>query len=172
MNNQQPTINNLGYTLIEILIVSSIIVIFSGILLASYNNFTQIKNLEQEVSFLADTLSLAKSKTQAADIELACSGVEEFGGYTVELDSSGYVMKQCCRDAISNNIGNCSAGLQSRQFASRIINLTGTVTIEFFPVSAGASMNTVTLKNEIIEKCSDITVLSSGIISAGNPYPC
>src|SRR3989344_6629755 len=85
-----------SFTLVEILIISAIVVLLSGTMLANYSNFNQQKNLDKEVHKFIDVLSLVKTKAQAADIYYDCSGSDEFGGYTVEIDQSSYNFKQCC----------------------------------------------------------------------------
>ena len=150
-----------SFTLIEILIVISILVIFSGILLASYNNFTQIKTLEQEVNHLVDILSLAKGKTQAGDIEFDCTGMEEFGGYRVEISDTDYGLQQCCRDTLTKSISSCGQYLNIYKFPSYISNLTGPINLDFAPLTGGVNESTLTLKNRYIDKCIDISIFST-----------
>src|SRR5690349_10405255 len=93
-----------SFSLIEIIIVCAILVLFSGVVLANYNNFNQQKNLEKEVSRTVDVLSLNKSKAQTGDVNTSCSGSNEFGGYRVDVTQSGYNFKQCCRDISTKSI--------------------------------------------------------------------
>ena len=161
-----------AFSLIELLVIGTVLVLFSGVVLANYNNFNQQKNLEREISKLVDILSLSKSKAQNSDISFACSGSNEFAGYRVEMNVSDYNFKQCCRDAVSKINTSCSSALNTYTFPSTITNISGPLTIEFFPLSEGASDVGFTLKNSYVNKCSDISISSTGLINVSDIQAC
>lgn len=165
-------INRKSFTLIELLVVITIIILFSGLYLATYNNFTQQKNLEKEVSQLVDVLSLAKGKSQASEITLTCVSPEEFGGYRVELSGTDYNFKQCCRDVVTKSISSCGPNIQSYNFSYGISNITGVSTVDFFPLTGGATATTISIKNSSINKCLEVSTTDTGVITVGDLFSC
>ena len=61
--------NKNSFTLIELLITISLIIIFSGLSLASYHQFNETKKLEVETKKFVEVLELAKKKIQSGDKE-------------------------------------------------------------------------------------------------------
>lgn len=57
----------LGFTFIELLLSISMVIIFSGLSLASYHQFKETKKLEAETKKLVETLELAKKKIISGD---------------------------------------------------------------------------------------------------------
>lgn len=163
-----------AFTLVEILVITTIVVLFSGTLLASYNNFNQQKNLEKEISRLIDVLSLAKSKTQAADLDpsVDCSGSDEFGGYQVDINDSSYSFKQCCRDAVSKSTSFCGSDIQVYDFQSGIINESGASTLNFYPLAEGATPLLLTIKSTSINKCYEVNISETAIFTTSDIISC
>lgn len=99
---------NKSFTLIELIIVVVIIALFSGLLLANYNNFAQEKKLETEANKLVAVLELAKKKANAGDrtaVIGSCLG--DLTGYRVRLDnvsrgSSKYTLRMICSENPTN----------------------------------------------------------------------
>ncbi|OGK08298.1 hypothetical protein A2767_04330 [Candidatus Roizmanbacteria bacterium RIFCSPHIGHO2_01_FULL_35_10] len=166
-----------AFTLVEILVICTILVLFSGTMLAGYNNFNQQKKLDKEVNQLVDVLNLAKSKARASDLNPAdtgfdCSGSNEFGGYSVEINDSDYNFAPCCRDVVTKNPSGCGSVVQTYNFSSVITNISGSTTVNFYPLSEGASPLTVSIKNSAIDKCSDISISETGVISTSDIQLC
>lgn len=164
--------NKKSFTLVEILVITTIVVLFTGTLLASYNNFNQQKNSEKEINRFVDVLSLAKSKAQSADIYFGCSGSDEFGGYTITVNDSDYNFKQCCRDVATKNPSICGSVIQTYDFPSSISNISGPTEVNFYPLAEGATPINITIKNTAINKCSDISISETGVISAADIQSC
>lgn len=164
-----------SFTLIEVIVVFTIIVLLTGLSLATYNNFTQQKNLERELNRLIDVLSLAKAKAQASDINFECDGVnpdDEFGGYRVEVSFADYNLKQLCRDSSTKILTNPGPEITSYNFPSNVNKSSGDQNTDFYPLSGGASISTITIRNSTIKKCITISITNTGIIEAGNPIAC
>lgn len=162
-----------AFTLIEILIVIAITSIFFGLTLANYNSFNQEKKLEKEASFLYDVLNLAKGKSQASDLNFTCPGGEEFAGYRVDVNASDYSFKQCCRNINTKIITTCGPSIQTYNFPSKLSKISGSSSIDFYPLSGGATAATIIIKNSSINKCLDITISTTGIITSGeDPIIC
>ncbi|OGK12019.1 hypothetical protein A2954_00215 [Candidatus Roizmanbacteria bacterium RIFCSPLOWO2_01_FULL_37_12] len=166
-----------SFTLVEILVVTGIILLFTGMLLAGYNNFNQFKILEREASKLVDVLHLAKGKAQAGEnyfdqttgTYFDCSGSDEFGGYQMELNVTDYNFKQCCRDVATKNITACSSSIQSYSLPVNISITAGTGIINFYPLSGGASQTVLTIDNSVIGKSIDISISATGVIAPEDP---
>jgi len=60
-------LNKKSFTLIELLIVVTVIGLFSGLSIAYYNNFTNEKKLEAGADQVYNVLELAKKKTSSGD---------------------------------------------------------------------------------------------------------
>ncbi len=146
-----------AFTLIEILIIISIVVLLIGLSLATYNNFTQEKNLDKEVNRLVDILSLARTKAQVSEVNPACPVGEEFVGFGVEVNASNYSLKQNCSVTVTN--------IQTYSFPANIRKISGMSQVNFYPLSAGATNGTINIQNNTIIKCLQITVSSTGVIS-------
>ena len=61
-----------AFSLVEILVVVSIILLLTGFSVANYNNFNQENLLKKEVNKFIDVLSLVKTKAVTADINFDC----------------------------------------------------------------------------------------------------
>ena len=168
-------INEKSFTFIEILVVVTIIVLFSGYSIVTYSNFTQQKILEKEASFLVDVLSLARGKAQVSEINTDCSGsgTDEFGGYRVEINASNYNFKQCCRDINTKSISYCGSNIQSYNFNSSVSKISADPPVDFYPLAAGANETTIRLKSNSLSKCLDIAITATGVITVDNiPFSC
>ena len=99
-------LNKKSFTLIELLIVVSVIILFSGLSIAYYNNFTNEKKLEAGANKVYDTLELAKKKTSSGD--LSGETCDPFGGYEVKssADRPSYSLYLCCE-------GSCDTPIQT-----------------------------------------------------------
>lgn len=160
-----------GYTLIELLIVVAIIAIFSGILLAYLNVYTDDRKIEGEAKRLVDFLELAKKKASAGDIVQACSGTS-FTGYKVTVTTNGYSLSQCCDVSCAAPYSISGA---SYTFPTNVISILDSTVgnVVFSPLAAGATTtlpsNTATLKS-LSAKCLDVTVNVAGLITLGAIY--
>lgn len=147
--------SEVGFTLIEFLVITVIVLIFSGISLARYNDFTQQLRLKNEAKKLVDVLELSKKKSLTADLfDKNCTN---FSGYRTILAETSYTMNFCCLAVCTNvstynlSTGNTvTSGLGNYDFTPLMIN----------PVFAG---NSVRIKNSIINKCIDINISAIGI---------
>lgn len=173
--------NSNGYSLIELLVVVSIIILFSGLSLAAYNNFNEEKKLETETKKLIDVLNLASKRSASGDInDNSCN---DFHGYVVKFDSTNaYRLVYCCAQFASGC--NADSSLRNPQtYDTTPIEISTTYnTILFKRLFSGAqfvftadpnpSFIRIKVKNPNLNpaKCIDVTIYSSGIVTEGNKY--
>ncbi len=167
--NFQFIISNFSFTLIELLIVITILITFSGFSLAYYNQFTEEKKLETETERLVDVLELAKKKTSSGYIgNYTCS---VFFGYRVAVSNSYYELRLCCSsDCNTNQL------IKNYTLPSNLSVTSGTDNIQFNPLTTKINSPTnitITLKNTSLNKCRQITISPAGLIdSTPNSSPC
>ena len=163
-----------SFSLIEILVVLTIVILLTGVSIAAFSNYNQESQLNKEVQRLVDVLNLARGKAQTSDINFACSGSDEFGGYRVALLGMGYdfAFSQCCRDTSSKDITNCASFIQTYKLPENIRLTANSDSVDFYPLSEGAKPATITLENSSVNKCLDVFILETGVISVGELYSC
>ena len=152
-----------SFTLIEILITITIVILFSGITLAYYNNFTEDQKLKSESKRLISVLALARKSASAGVSDPADCSI--FDGYKVVISETNYILQRCCSSCviINNNYvctQDCTNNVQTYNFDKNIKVKTG-IDILFQPLSLGAKttppdQNIITIKNSL--KCIDITI--------------
>lgn len=159
---------NLGFSLIEVLISISIIIIFSGMGMVYYNNFTEQKKLDQETKRFTDTLELAKVKSSSGDTSL-CQGVETtpmIKKYSVDVNTTSYKLAPECLTGtpvplnyeVPNNIQIGVTGAPQR--------------ISFDPQMIQIAPICLFFKNISLNKCTYVNVEKTGIISDGVCSTC
>jgi type II secretory pathway pseudopilin PulG len=155
-----------SFTLIELLITTAIIFVFSGLSLAYYNNFTQQQTLKKEAQKLVNIFELAKKKASAGDLSgLTCDG--GFNGYQVNVTNSSYsLLLRCGGTSVSPAVfsysfpNNISITSGSGDYYFRELNLK--IELPANPI--------IIIKNSNISKCLDITISSSGIITLSDNF--
>lgn len=148
---------NKGFTLIELLIVITITVIFLGISLAQYNNFTEQTKLKNEARKLIDVIELAKKKVLSSDLQdKNCSN---FTGYQITLNTNDYSLFFCCELS-------CVTNTNTYDLSSNITITVGTGNLNFPPLMTGLNITipSIQLKNSVINKCVVISISPVAII--------
>lgn len=168
---------NRGFTLIEILISITIIILFSGITLAYYNNFTEDQKLKSESKRLISVLALARKMASAGVIsdptQCDISANYVFNGYKVTFTSdSSYTLQQSCSlCVIINDNYVCTPvtapSIHTYSFDQGLV-VKDLPDILFQPLSLGAKSeeSIIKLKNNL-NHCIDITVGLSTIEESG-----
>lgn len=149
-----------AFTLIEIIIVVTIISLFSGGTIAYYNQSVNKKKLDSAVQKLDDVLHLMQKKAMAGDIYTTCSN---FTGYQVRFNPTGYTTYFCCDNNCSNSTQISTYKLESPLTLSSSNN-----TIYFKPLTGdiNSSVNiTVKITNPTTDKCSLFTIEPSGLMT-------
>jgi Tfp pilus assembly protein FimT len=81
--------NKKSFTLVEILIVATIIVVLSGTTLAIFSTYRDDRILDNQTQLFVSILELAKSKAAAGDVSLCSDSANaHVDGYVVTVDST------------------------------------------------------------------------------------
>ncbi len=144
-----------GFTLIEFLVVISIMAIFTGIGLAQYNTYTEQLKLKNEAKKLVDVLELAKKKSMSADLVGSC---DDFTGYRLTISSDSYSLSFGCASVYSL--------VQNYNLSTNVTAIIGTGDFNFPPLMANPNftITSIQIKNSSISKCVTISISSIGLV--------
>ncbi len=159
--DKNKIMNKSGFSLVEILIVVTIIIIFSGLTLASYNHYNQKKELEATAQKISDILELAKKKAITGG--QTCSDI--LRGYQVKfLDATSYELDEVCTNEYS----------MQRFAINSYYSLTYSHSAIMFERLTGWLINdvdvTIKVKNSQTNQCVDISVSKYGQVNLGSVY--
>lgn len=147
---------NKGFTLIELIVVISIMILFLGVSLPRYNYYNSQLKLKSEGKKLVDVFELAKKKALSADLfDKSCT---DFTGFRTTVTGSSYSLNFCCA-------GSCS-GIQSYNFGANITATSGIGNYNFTPLMILPNFvsNSIRLKDSVLGKCIDISISPIGVI--------
>jgi len=145
--------NKRAFTFIELLVSVSIIILFSGIVLAYYNRQSAEKILSGDADALVDVLELAKKKATSGDVgnQLNC----DFKGYNLTFAASTYSLNLLCASAVP--ISNYSLS-KTVTFSPLPVKIT------FLPLTgSNNSVQTVVITEAASGKSITITVANGNI---------
>ncbi|MBI1863467.1 prepilin-type N-terminal cleavage/methylation domain-containing protein [Candidatus Microgenomates bacterium] len=166
--------NRRAFTLIELMVVCSILLASVGFGITRYNDTIQKRRLNQEVRKLSDVMSLASTSATAGDSGTACA---DFNGYQVALTTTGsYTLRLCCEAACNSAQSlvtatyqlptgiTVSAPASDTTFLFNKLNQSITI--------APAANQTVTLRNTVLARCVSVTVATAGQITQSAEFSC
>lgn len=140
--------NKRGYTLVEILIVITIIAFFSGLSIAAFNIVSNQKLLEGETRKFVEILELAKKKTLSGDTPCA----QYLGRNQVVWTSTQYILTpEGCSSAFTYNMPSA-------------IVITQGGNIYFEPLGQTVTAKNIIIKNNNNSACRQVVVEQSGNI--------
>jgi len=87
-----------GFTLIELIVSIGVLLLLTGGLLASYNNYNQRQQLRQTAITLKANLRLAQSKAMGA--LKPASGCTQLAGYSVSFTLTTYSIQAQCTEGL------------------------------------------------------------------------
>jgi len=156
-------LNKKSFTLIELLIVVTVIGLFSGLSIAYYNNFTNEKKLEAGANLVYDALELAQKKTSSAD--LSAQTCDPFEGYEVtsSADGSSCSLYICCS-------GSCNTLIKTYDLNDQVRFDHVSKSIQFKILTAPVIPVTFTIKSSSLNKCINIVINAAGLIEIGDKY--
>lgn len=161
---------NNGFTLLELTIVVSIILLFSAFSIANYTSFNEEKKLEQEAKKIVDTLNLASKKASSGD-----SSCIDFRGYQVTFTTLNYTLQSLCAPP---GQGPTPTPVQTQTLPLGLaITPPSPSTILFKPLTSGTNLSstatiTVKLSTTSQNKCISITVSTIGTVTEEPKVPC
>lgn len=164
-----------AFTLIEIIIVITILITLTGFITANYVRYSEEKKLNEAIIHLKTILNIARTKAIAGDIStFACSN---FQGYQVKYDAtaSNYKMNICCSDLVDNDCSALTYTTATYAVKTNILVRTTDFNVIFYPFAKGTNLSDVTgveLKNTAINQCNFVKVSPIGVIEMGAPYEC
>jgi len=151
---------NSGFTIIELLVVISIMVLFIGATLAQYNNYTQQLKLKNEAKKLVDVIELAKKKALTSDLQ--DKNCISFTGYRITTSAGAYSLLFGC-NAVYTLIQNYNLS------TNITITASGRGNFDFPPLmqNINFNINSIQIKNTGINgnnQCVTISVSPIGIV--------
>lgn len=153
-----------SFTLIEILIVTSLIIVMSGTSLAIFSSYRDDKVLDNQVTLLKSTIEMAMSKAVAGDVSLCSDNTNaHVNGYTVLVDSTDITTLPGCdtnptpiKSAIPQNISY----------------VTPTFSLSFGNMNYQGETRVFPIKNKDTGKCKFVQISETGVVTSGNYTPC
>lgn len=148
-----------GFTLIEIIVSVTLLLVLSGLFMASYTGFNSSQTVKQSASTLIRNLQAVRTN--------AASGVKPAGcatlvGYNVTFTSDDYTSQARCL------VGGVETGVGDETIYELPTGVTFTfgspVTIKFYPLNRGASSD-LTISITGFGTTSVVHVYKSGIVS-------
>lgn len=162
-------IHGFGFTLIELLIVIVITMVLSGLMLASYNSYTESKKLDSEASKLIDILTVARNKASAGDtLGYNDCGGGAFAGYKVTINPASYTFSLICLTRHDIQTVELQKGISASVTA-------GSSPFTFNPLTVGlTTKTTIKLKDDKMptNNCILINISVPGIIDQGSNFSC
>lgn len=163
-----------GFTLVEMLVVTGIMLATTGFGIARYNDYTQQRRLDQEGKKLFSVFELASKRAISGDSTTACA---DFQGIQVSINPAGtYTMRRCCE-------GACSSA-QSSIYSTTTLptgitfeDPKATTTYLFNKLTQTMTMNpstnpNITLRNAMVSKCIILSVTPAGLIDVSAVSSC
>ncbi|NTU46944.1 prepilin-type N-terminal cleavage/methylation domain-containing protein [Candidatus Roizmanbacteria bacterium] len=152
-----------GFTLVELIITVSVLMMMVGFSIPIFSKFTQSKTLEKETDKLLDYFNLARTRAQSALTDATCT--QPFQGYRVSVSANRYTIDECCS-------GSCT--VVSTIELSNNITVTPINSSVLFKVLSGTNISNVQtykVTNSDNNSCMYITINSIGLISKNTSCP-
>lgn len=101
-NSTIQQFNNRGFTLLELIIVFTVIAILSSAGIASFVSYSRSQSLQSAASDLATTLNSAKSRANSQVKPSQCSDDQILSGYKIVIDESStkYSLYVVCGESL------------------------------------------------------------------------
>lgn len=150
-----------GFTLIELMVTMTIIIVLSGASLVTFVNYRDVRSTRDTAETVAERLRTVQIKATATEIPTGCDTVSN---YIVSYGGSGLSVVASCLDAsgLPESVGIPSLSLT---LASSVFQNSGTITFDSRTVSALAIPSTINICGN--KKLFTITV--SGSANVGKP---
>lgn len=131
--------NSAGFTLLELIIVFTVIAILSTIGIASFVDYSRVQVVQSATSDLESTINMAKSRALSQTKPFGCES-QVLQGYEVDLDTvnnpNSYTIWAVCSDSLVNPFSSTTNKIVLPTSISFDISKTTTLSI-FFPIIKG-----------------------------------
>lgn len=155
-----------GFTLIELMVTMTIIIVLSGASLVTFVNYRDVRSTRDTAETVAERLRTVQIKATATEIPTECDTVSN---YIVTYDGSGLsVVASCLNAGIPEYVGIANLSLT---LVNSVFQNPGTVTFDSRTVSALAIPSTINICGN--KKLFTITISNSA--NVGKPVaagPC
>ena len=166
-----------GFSFLELLIVISIMILFSTLSVGGYTAFNESKKIDSGTNELISTIELAKKKSRAGDKSgIVLAGVDQsacdLDGYKVTLlSASSYALQasMCANVSPSCTLGPGCTDITIASFLTApSMSLTPTTgSVEFRASGVAVSgISSIIVTNTKNNKCNTITINGAGIVEA------
>lgn len=157
-----------AFTLIEIIIVVSIIIIISTFSLTIYARNIREQKFKYEVSRYVEVLNYAKQNAILQNTE-GHPDCYEYSGYRVQMTGKTYTLQLCCSE-------NCNSpiDIQIYQDIHPSIQFTEYTDIHFREKAGGVEGGdkTIIIQSTTLNTCVNIKITSTGLISQEKNDTC
>ncbi len=147
-----------GFTLIELMVTMTIIILLSGASLVTFVNYRDVRSTSDEAAAVAERLRTVQIKATAVEIPPPPSGCVTVSNYVVTYGGSNLSVTATCPGVGSVGISSLSLTLENSVFQN-----SGTITFDSRTVSALAIPSTISICGN--KKSFTITVSGSANVS-------
>ncbi|MFH0773335.1 MAG: type II secretion system protein [bacterium] len=157
--------NTKSFTMIELLIVSTIILVLSGVSMALFFTYRDDKTLSNHVSLFTGVLELAKNKASAGDSALCSSSqTAHVNNYSVVVNPTKIIIQPGC-DTIPTPI--------NYPVPTNIMYITPTFSLRFDNQNYQGETRKFPIKDTNTNKCKYVQIDETGLITNGDcTCPC
>jgi len=149
-----------SFTLIEILIVTSLIIVLSGTSLALFSSYRDEKTLDNQITLFRSTLELAINKATAGDVSLCSSASSaHVTGYSVMVNNTDIILLPGC-DTTPTPI--------RYTIPSNITYVTPSFSLQFDYQNYQGETRKFPIKNTDTGKCKFVQIDETGVITSGD----
>ena len=136
-----------GFTLIELLVVMTIIIILSGTALATFLNYQQKRQVQDDASAVAGRLRTVQIKATAVEIPAGCDGVTN---YVVTFAAANLTVAATCPGVGSVAVSGLTLMLTNSVFQSSPFTITfDSRTVSASPATINICGNNILYRVEV-----------------------
>jgi prepilin-type N-terminal cleavage/methylation domain-containing protein len=162
--------NNLGYTIIELLVVISVIGLFTGLTMNSYVQRERKETLKAITNEIRSVIELARSKSVNSEMPNGCTYIN-FDGYGVETLVNSISLNYICSETITL-VQNINLTKYSKTAISINDFYFEKTTGELFRQLSDPDSEVIEIKHTILNSCNTIEVNKFGVITVNEDTAC